>query len=421
MEGVPNLDQHRLQNGHSRGSPGTGNLMATDETQTPPHHLYVHVPFCRLVCAYCDFVTVGGRAADIPRYVDALLNELAARSAPGALRTIYFGGGTPSVLTGEQAGRVIGAASDRWQHVAIEEVTVEANPSERERPDWDGLRRAGVTRISLGVQSLRDADLEALARGHTAREAREAFVAARAAGFDNVSIDLIYGIPGQSLQGWRDGLGMAIELGPDHISCYALQLALAPDEWAAPPRPGALRWRNRLVQRQDEELASEQYRLAEGLLDAAGYRHYELSSWARPGYESRHNSAYWARRAYTGIGAGAHSYDGAAERSWNLRDLDGYLAAAESGERPLADREMLDPGTRAFEAIALGLRRIDGLGRRAFADEFGLDPVERFADRIAEGDQHSFLAWDGDRIWLTPRGRLFASEACLVFLPEAVA
>jgi len=385
----------------------------------PPHHLYVHVPFCRLVCAYCDFVTVGGRAADIPRYVDALLRELSSRPAPGELRTIYFGGGTPSLLSGEQAGRVIMAARDRWESAALEEVTVEANPSERERPDWEGLRAAGVTRISLGAQSLRDRDLQALARGHTGREVREAFAGARGAGFDNISVDLIYGIPGQSLEDWRDGLRLALELEPDHLSCYALQLALAPDEWAAPPRPGALRWRRQTIAGQDDGLASDQYRLAEELLAAAGYRHYELSSWARPGRESRHNSAYWARRAYTGIGAGAHSYDGVAERSWNVRELDRYLDAADAAERPLADREMLDAETLAFEAIALGLRRVDGLGRRAFAEEFGYDPVERFAHQIVDDGARGLVEWDTDRLLLTPRGRLFASEACLAFLPAA--
>ena len=397
------------------------NLIGMDVPPPAPHHLYVHVPFCRLVCAYCDFVTVGGRAAEIPRYVGALLQELAARPAPGELRTIYFGGGTPSLLTGEQVGRVIGAARDRWQRVAIEEVTVEANPSERERPDWDGLRAAGVTRVSLGAQSLRDQDLAALARGQTAREVRGAFAAARAAGFDNVSIDLIYGIPGQSLAGWGEGLSMAIELGPDHVSCYALQRHPHPDEWAAPPRPGALRWRNRMVERQDDGLASEQYRLAEEMLAAAGYRHYELSSWARPRRESRHNSAYWARSAYTGIGAGAHSYDGTAERSWNVRDLDRYLAAAEVGERPVAGSESLDAETRAFQAVALGLRRVDGIGRRAFVEEFGRDPLERVADQIAGSEAQTLLEWDSDRLRLTPRGRLFASEACLAFLPEPVA
>jgi oxygen-independent coproporphyrinogen-3 oxidase len=387
----------------------------------PPHHLYVHVPFCRLVCAYCDFVTLGGRADDIPRYTDALLRELAARPAPGELRTIYFGGGTPSLLNGAQVGLVIRAATARWRHVALEEVTVETNPSERETPDWVGFRQAGVTRISLGAQSLRDAELAALARGHTAREGRAAFASAREAGFNNVGIDLIYGIPGQSLTDWREGLEVALALRPDHLSCYALQLALEPDEWAAPPRSGALRWRQRMVQRQDDTLAAEQYRLAEEVLDAAGYRHYELSSWALPGKESRHNSAYWARRAYTGIGAGAHSYDGGAERSWNTRDLDAYLQVAEMDERPIADSETLDEPARAFEAIALGLRRVDGLSRQAFAHEFGTEPLERFATPVREATADDLIEVRGDAVRLTPSGRLLASEALLAFTPGAAA
>jgi oxygen-independent coproporphyrinogen-3 oxidase len=384
-----------------------------------PHHLYVHVPFCRLVCAYCDFVTVGGRAAEIPRYVDALLAELAVRPIPGELRTVYFGGGTPSLLDGGQVARILEAAVDRWPAAAVEEVTLEANPSEREAPDWVGLRAAGVSRISLGVQSLRDPELAALARGHTAREARDAYAAARGAGFENVSVDLIYGIPDQSLDDWRAGLMAALALGPDHISCYALQLALAPDEWAASPRPGALRWRTRVAERQDDALASDQYRLAEEVLGEAGYRHYELSSWALAGRESRHNLSYWARRAYTGIGAGAHSYDGDAERSWNTRDLGAYLRAAEAGERPLADREVLDEPTRAFEAIALGLRLVDGLSRRGFAAEFGQDLAERFHQQVADARASGLLELEGDRLRLAPRGRLFASDVCLPFLPRA--
>jgi oxygen-independent coproporphyrinogen-3 oxidase len=275
-----------------------------------------------------------------------------------------------------------------------------------------------VNRISLGVQSLRDEELNALARGHTAAEARESFAAARDAGFDNISIDLIYGIPGQSLEDWRGGLHEALTLEPDHLSCYALQLALEPDEWAAPPRPGALRWRDRMAPRQDEELAAEQYRAAEELLDAAGYRHYELSSWARPGRESRHNGAYWARRAYTGIGAGAHSYDGANERSWNERDLDRYLAGVEAGERPLAGSEELDEPTRAFEAIALGLRRVEGLERATFAIEFGADPVDRFADGLTAAVQDRLLEITVDRIRLSPRGRLLASEVLVALAPD---
>jgi oxygen-independent coproporphyrinogen-3 oxidase len=390
-------------------------------TGLAPHHLYVHVPFCRLVCAYCDFVTVGGRAADIPRYVGALLAELAVRPLFGELRTIYFGGGTPSLLRGEQVASVIDSAKDRWEATDVEEITLEANPSQREPADWESLRAAGVNRISLGVQSLRDEDLHALARGHTAVEARDAFSAARAAGFDNISIDLIYGIPGQSLDGWREGLSAALALAPDHLSCYALQLALEPDEWAAPPRPGALRWRDRMAPRQDDGLAAEQYRAAEEALGAAGYRHYELSSWALPGRESRHNVAYWARSAYTGIGAGAHSYDGAATRSWNERDLDRYLAAVEVGERPMAGTEALDAPTRAFEAVALGLRRIDGLARSDFATEFGADPIDRFGSAVATAVDNGLLEVTPDRMRLSRRGRLLASDVLVAFAPEPAA
>jgi oxygen-independent coproporphyrinogen-3 oxidase len=382
-----------------------------------PHHLYVHVPFCRLVCAYCDFVTVGGRAAEIGRYVEALVRELAMRPAPGTLATIYFGGGTPSLLSPAQVERVVVAALGRWGRATLAEVTLEANPSERERPDWAGLRAAGVSRISLGLQSLDDGDLQAIARGHTADEGRRAYADARAAGVENVSIDLMYGIPGQDLRRWERVLRAALGLGPDHLSLYALQLALAPDEWAAPPRRGALRWRRRMADRQDDGLAAEQYRLAEALLAAAGYRHYELSSWARPGFESRHNAAYWSRRAYSGIGAGAHSYDGVRERSWNARDLNAYLAGVEAGRRPVEGREELDERTRAFEAVALGLRRVDGLRRESFAGEFGADPVVRFAAAVAEGRERGLLEVDDRCIRLSPPGRLFANDALEPFAP----
>jgi len=381
----------------------------------PSHHLYIHVPFCRLVCAYCDFVTVGGRGAEIPRYVAGLQAELKLRPADGQLATIYFGGGTPSLLPAGLVEFLVAEAQARWD-ARPSEITLEANPSARESPDWVGLRVAGVNRISLGVQSLRDPELAALARGHSGVEARNAYSSVREAGFENVSIDLIYGIPGQSLADWRLGLNDAVTLEPDHISLYALQLALAPDEWAAPPRPGALRWRQRIVGQQDDGLAAGQYELAEELLAAAGYQHYELSSWARPGFESRHNSAYWERRPYTGIGAGAHSFDGVT-RSWNERDLDRYLVSTESGARAVAGSEALDEAIRAFEAVSLGLRRVAGFSRTTFADEFGQDPLERFPLAVEEGVGAGLLEVAGDAIRFTPRGRLLANEALIAFAP----
>jgi oxygen-independent coproporphyrinogen-3 oxidase len=333
----------------------------------------------------------------------------------GELATIYFGGGTPSLLPPTSVQRVVEAGVARWGSSPAE-VTLEANPSARESPDWAGLRAAGVNRISLGIQSLRDPELWALARGQTAAEGLAAFAAARDAGFTNVSVDLIYGIPGQSGADWRDGLSRALALEPDHLSLYALQLALAPDEWAAPPRRGALRWRQRMVPRQDDGMAAAQYEAAEELLDRAGYVHYELSSWALPGNESRHNSAYWERRKYTGIGAGAHSYDGGS-RSWNERDLDRYLVRAEAGERPLAGSEQLDEPTRAFEAVALGLRRVAGFSRAAFTAEFGHDPWERFSAAVEKTVASGLIEVAGDAIRLTARGRLFANEALVAFAP----
>lgn len=382
------------------------------------HHLYIHVPFCRLVCAYCDFVTVGGRTDAMPRYVTALLREMELRPSPAPLATIYFGGGTPSLLPADAVAGMIRQALDRWVGVP-EEITLEANPSAREAPDWRALLAAGVTRISLGAQSLRDADLRALARGHTVAEVRAAFLAARVAGFNNISLDLIYGISGQTLGSWRTVLRRAIVLEPEHLSLYALQLAMAPDEWAAPPRPGALRWRRRMAAHQDDDLAAAAYGLAEEVLGAAGYRHYELSSWAAPGRESRHNGAYWDRRPYTGLGAGAHSYDGRM-RSWNQRDLDAYLATVEAGERPVAGSEWLDEPTAAFEAMALGLRRVDGISRRAFAREFGADPLERFRPALMQSADAGLLDVGADRLSLTDHGRLLASEVLVGLLPDSV-
>lgn len=367
------------------------------------------------MCAYCDFVTVAGRRTDIPRYVDALLLEMASRPSPGELRTISFGGGTPSRLSAAQVERLVVAALDRWASAVPLEVSLEANPSRREAPDWKGIRSAGVTRISLGVQALRDEELQVLGRGHRAADAIGAYRSARAAGFDSIGFDMIYGIAGQSVEDWRAGLLAAVALAPDHLSLYALTLATEPDEWSAPPRRGALRWRQRMLRRQNDDIAAAQYELAEEMLAAAGYGHYELSSWARPGHESVHNRAYWERRPYTGLGIGAHSFDGRV-RSWNQRDLDRYLALVESGASPRVGQETLDERVSAFEAVALGLRLVDGLSRAAFRSRFGQDPADRFAAAVRSTERLGLLEVDAGVIRLTRSGRLLANEALVAFV-----
>ena len=295
-------------------------------------------------------------------------------------------------------------------------MTIEANPCPTRVAGLGGLQSAGVNRISLGVQSLRDVELTALARGHSAHEALAAFRAARRLASTTSASTSSTRSPASRWRIGGRGFEAAIALAPDHLSLYALQLALQPDEWAAPPRPGALRWRRRMQARQDEELAADQYRLAEELLDSAGYRHYELSSWARPGRESRHNQAYWERRPYTGIGAGAHSFDGSS-RSWNVRELDRYLGAAWADCRPVEGQEALSEPTRAFEAVALGLRMVEGFSRAAFAAEFGVDPLLRYPEPVASTRQAGLLEVDGDAVRLTPAGRLLANEVLVAFVP----
>ena len=321
----------------------------------PTHHLYIHVPFCRLVCAYCDFVTVGGRRAEIPRYVEALLAELALRPASGELATIYLGGGTPSLLPGRR--RCAAGPGRRWTDGGPirREITLEANPSARETPDWAGLRAAGVNRISLGIQSLRDDELWALARGQTAAEGLAAFAAARAAGFTNVSVDLIYGIPGQSEADWRDGLSRALALEPDHLSLYALQLALAPDEWAAPPRPGALRWRQRMVPRQDDGLAAAPVPARRG---AARPRRLRRTTSSRPGRGPGSSRAITRR---TGSG-GRTRGSGLARIRSTARPAPGTSA---TWTRYLARSEASESGVGRQRAARRGDARLRGGGARA--------------------------------------------------------
>ncbi len=371
-----------------------------------------------------------GPRARVAAFVRALLAELDLRAdeldrrfgrfgtaARPALETLYLGGGTPSLLGGDVIGALVARVRDRFGLATGAEVTLEANPGPDERGDARLLVAAGITRISFGAQSFDPTLLRRLGRRHRAADTDAAVSEARAAGIASVSLDLLYDVPGQSLGAWRSTLDAALALEPDHVSAYALTLddpeaegitGLLGDHLPTPP--GARRWRATAIGQQDEERAAAQYLAAVDRLASEGYRGYEISNWARPGHESRHNLAYWERRPYEAVGPGAHAFDGAVRR-WNAARLDGYLGALDPADRsspslPPGGSEAIDGTTAAAEAVMLALRLDTGIAARD-AEAGPLGP---------------HLAWAHDagliersqapepRVRLTTRGRLLSNE-----------
>ena len=298
--------------------------------------IYVHFPYCQSRCIYCDFYSRVRR--DWDKYVDALLCEIAARKdflkgVPP--RTLYFGGGTPSLLPSLQLSRVVEGLRKNFDLSEIEEFTIECNPDDISQEKASELRLIGASRISMGVQSFCDAHLKWMRRRHTAEDARRAFRTLRAAGFDNISIDLIFGFQGLSDDDWAYSIDEAMKLSPEHISCYQMM-----GRWAS----------------SDEAACRKQYLYLAERLRYAGYEHYEISNYCLPGFASRHNSAYWTRDAYLGLGAAAHSFDGVRTRSWNVSDLDRYIA-----ERCPVGSETLSDAEADEERLMLGLRTSRGV------------------------------------------------------------
>jgi oxygen-independent coproporphyrinogen-3 oxidase len=399
---------------------------------TAPVALYVHVPFCRSLCPYCDFVVVAGAAAVGPRsrvarYLRAVAAELdlradaldAAFGGPGSaarpsLETVYVGGGTPSLLPADAVSMLLDQIRARFGLAPGAEVTLEANPGPDDRGDLAGLATAGVTRISIGAQSLQPDELHGLGRRHRPADVADAVAAAREAGIASVSIDLLYDIPGQTLASWTETLEAAVALGPDHVSAYALTLddpeaegLTGPSGDHLPTAPGARRWREAARAAQDEDRAAGAYGLADAMLEATGHPWYELSNWARPGHQSRHNVVYWERRPYAAVGPGAHSFDGAM-RHWNAARLDAWMAAlapASPGVAPTlppGGSESLDAAAAEAEALFLGLRLARGVPSDA-----ALSRIDAFAWAAEHG-----LVEDGpgERVRLTLRGRLLSNE-----------
>jgi len=340
---------------------------------------YVHVPFCLKRCDYCAFATWDDRPHLLERYVAGVRREI-ADAAVGPVDSVFFGGGTPSLLTPAQLGSIL----DGLDVVAGAEVTVECNPDTVDVAKLRGYRDAGVNRISLGVQSMVPHVLAALGRTHDPDNVARAVDAVRAAGYATFNLDLIYGSVAESVDDWRRTLDAALALDPPHVSAYGLTV-----EAGTPLAADAAR-------HPDDDVQADMYVVADDALTAHGLRSYEISNWARPGHECRHNLLYWAQADYRGFGCAAHSH-ASGRRFWNVRTPERYLDLVERGESPVGGEEVLDDATRAFERAELALRTRDGV-------DASLLPVDEL-DGLVEVR--------GDRAVLTRRGRLLANEIAL--------
>ena len=355
--------------------------------------LYVHVPFCLTRCGYCDFNAYAGLGHLADRYASALRRE-AAIAAPAwrgvRVDTVFFGGGTPTTLAPSTLVGILSELKERFEIAPDAEVTVEANPDTVDERSLTELRQGGFTRLSIGAQSFDPTVLAALERVHGAGSVRRAFAAAGGAGFDNVNVDLIFGTLGEAMSSWRRTLGEALALGPAHVSCYALTVE--------PATPLGRRVAAGVSATPDPDVQAELYEAAVESLGAEGYVHYEVSNWARPGFECRHNLGYWRREAYLGLGAGAHSHrDG--RRWWNVRPPMAYLEEVERGALPTGGEERLGAGEATLEEVFLGLRTRTGVPAASV-------PAGREEPYMAAG----LLSRREDRFVLTDRGMFLAGE-----------
>jgi Coproporphyrinogen III oxidase and related Fe-S oxidoreductases len=393
------------------------------------------LPFCVARCPYCDFVVYAGADARGPRartgrLYEAIGRELELRAevldatfgAPEMgdrppLGSVYFGGGTPSLVSGEWLERLIAIVRARFGLAPAAEISLEANPGPDERGDLAAFRRLGVNRVSFGAQSMDSAELRRLGRRHSPGDVVSAVTEARAAGVDSINLDLLYDVPGQSLEKWETTLREALRLAPDHLSLYALTLDDPDAEGLTggagdhlPTPPGARRWRERARVEQDDDLAADQYGLASELLGADGWRGYEISNWCRPGRESVHNLVYWERGPYEAVGPGAHAFDGATRR-WNAAAMEPYLASllprSGSASLPPGGEEQLTAETAAAERVILALRLDRGVPE-SWGDVPPLAAVRSWAE--ASGLMERAVVDGQPRLLLTRRGRLLSNE-----------
>jgi oxygen-independent coproporphyrinogen-3 oxidase len=383
--------------------------------------VYVHIPFCRSICSYCNFNRGLYDAGLKARYVDALVNEVARAGTGEAADTIFFGGGTPSLLEAADVRRVIGACRQAFAVSPDAEITLETNPETVMPGRLRAFVDAGVNRFSIGVQSFDDAELSRLDRVHSAARAVEAVRLARAEGVENVSLDLMLWLPGQSRASWRRTVERAVALEPDHLSMYLLELypnAPLKEAMARAHHGGttseSARQSALWAQAADDD-AADMYLDGLEIADQAGYAQYEISNVAKPGRESRHNLKYWQAGAWRGFGAGAHST--VRGRRWrNVGATADYIDRVKGGGSPAIDEVILSPDAQCEEALFTGLRLSAGIDRRMFQARFGVDPWARY-DTTLEPYVAEALMWrDDDRMGLTRRGMLVANAILSAFV-----
>ncbi|GGJ09376.1 coproporphyrinogen III oxidase [Alicyclobacillus cellulosilyticus] len=377
--------------------------------EIPVTALYIHIPFCASRCHYCDFTTYVAPQEAIDAYVDALLRELAmlAPLVREPLQTVFFGGGTPSLLSGAQMQRIMAAVRSCFGLRPDAEVTAEANPGTLDDRRLAAYREAGINRLSFGAQTFNPRLLAAMGRTHDAGAVREAVRGAQAAGFTRVNVDLMFGLPDQTLADVADALRETIALGVEHISAYWLKVEPGTPwhEWLAEGR----------IQLPGEDLEADMYDLVRDTLTRAGYVHYEVSNFARPGGEARHNLVYWRNEPYLAAGVSAHGYV-AGWRYENVRPLRAYMERVRAGMRPLAWTHPVGPDEMMEDTMILGLRLREGVSRARFRERHGIDMLDRYGPVIADLAARGLVAWTGDRLHLTDRAWPVANEVFAAFL-----
>lgn len=374
--------------------------------------LYLHIPFCKSRCSYCDFATDVFRSdAAVDRYVNALTAELGNFNSQisdlkSRIDSVYFGGGTPSLLSPAQLESIMSAVHEKFDVADDTEITLEMNPATVTPEKLRDFRSLGVNRASFGVQTFNDEALKLLARGHDANDARRTFDMLRAAGFDNISFDLIAGLPGQDLADWTRNLDEALAMSPEHLSLYLLEIH------EGTPLAQQLKSGRRPLP--DEDVAAEMYELLVDRTAAAGLAQYEISNFARVGRESRHNSKYWLCETVYACGVSAHSFDGRVRRA-NERDTNRYVELIESGASPVVEEDRPDAKQLAGEFAFLRLRLTKGIDLNEYETRFGIDIESDYADDIARLRELELIDLTGKTLRLTRRGMVFSNEVFSIF------